>query len=565
MSQSSRLSKLFHNKIWTFLSDKDNNKKSARIFYAVIMLLSCGFSLFMVSRHECFRDEAQAWLISRDVPLSGLFTQLKYEIHPILWFLVLMPFSKLGFPYITMQIISWLFVSASLYILLFKLNVNKLLKATLAFSPLFLYWYPAVSRNYSLAVFLLFLLMMYYPKRHEKPIRYAVTAALLFSTHLIMLGIGLAVIVIEVADIIVDKRNKIKLSIRRYIALGIEISGALFLYFQLSDAGNYNKDVGGFELEALGFVDRLFTELYCVLADVFCFDTTTKFFSYYNDGVLDIQFILSTLVLMFLIMLFVLLIKRPRQLVLYILGAGCIVGMQTTIYFSNPHRTGFLHLLFLFIIVTLDYEKIHPPKQRKDGKKDININNKSVLTVFVTLICIASIIISPFTYFIKDINGNFSGSKGVAEYLDKNVPDDVTVIGFWENNITSIIAYTKTRNEWYSTHFYQTYTYVTWSDAYKEASEKYRSQIYLELEYIAFCKKFEIEYTMERIRFLDSFYETIKIISNKDDKVVVVFSKSINDIFKYDHSINKDKFVLVYTSESMYDTEESFFVYELTI
>ena len=43
------------------------------------------------AHHELWRDEAQAWLIARDVPLSRLFAELHYEGHPALWFLLLKP------------------------------------------------------------------------------------------------------------------------------------------------------------------------------------------------------------------------------------------------------------------------------------------------------------------------------------------------------------------------------------------------------------------------------------------------------------------------------------------
>ena len=90
MNQIKNLNQPFFKKIWDFLSDRDNKKKNAVIFNIIILIISCGFSLFMVFRHECFRDEAQAWLIARDVPFSDFFTELKYEMHPMLWFLVLM-------------------------------------------------------------------------------------------------------------------------------------------------------------------------------------------------------------------------------------------------------------------------------------------------------------------------------------------------------------------------------------------------------------------------------------------------------------------------------------------
>lgn len=564
MNQIKNLNQTFFKKIWVFLSDRDNKKKNAVIFNIIILIISCSFSLFMVFRHECFRDEAQAWLIARDVPFSDFFTELKYEMHPMLWFLVLMPFARLGFPYITLNIISWLFTAASLFMLMFKLKFNKILKLLIAFSPFFLYWYPAISRDYVLSVFLMFLLMCFYPERHEKPIRYALAAAALFSTHIIMLGVGLAVIAVEIGEIIYDKAKENAVSIRRLIALGIESIGGLFLYLQLSGGTQLNKDVGH-QTEPMAFFDYLLTELYDIMSDFFGMDTPTKFFSYYGDGKFDYKIVLSSLLLFCFILFFILLLKKPRQLVFYVLGAGCIIGMQVTVYFSNAQRTGLLYLLFLFIISSFEYDKLYSPKQRKDGKKDIEINYKSVLSVFISISCLIAIIISPSTYFIGDINGNFSGSKAIAEYIDENVPEDVPVIGFWDSTASGVMAYSKTNHLYYSCFFHRPFSYVIWNEDWQKGSSEYRAPLNDEYTFIKYCEKSNKEYDTSNVKVLDKFYELIQKDFQKNDKVMVVFSGSVSKIFAYDTSINKDKFILKKRAASYYDREETLSIYELTI
>lgn len=58
--------------------------------------------------HESWRDEAQAWLLARDCSIPELVAAMKYEGHFLLWYFILMPFAKNGFPYITTNILSWL-------------------------------------------------------------------------------------------------------------------------------------------------------------------------------------------------------------------------------------------------------------------------------------------------------------------------------------------------------------------------------------------------------------------------------------------------------------------------
>jgi hypothetical protein len=56
--------------------------------------------------HEPWRDEAQAWLISRDLPILSIFRQMNYEGTPALWHIILVPFAKFGAPYIIENLIS---------------------------------------------------------------------------------------------------------------------------------------------------------------------------------------------------------------------------------------------------------------------------------------------------------------------------------------------------------------------------------------------------------------------------------------------------------------------------
>ena len=79
---------------------KENKKDLIIILiYAIITFI---VTIFF---HEKWRDEAQAWLLARDLNPIELFKQMKYEGHPPLWHLILMPFAKLGFPYMTINII----------------------------------------------------------------------------------------------------------------------------------------------------------------------------------------------------------------------------------------------------------------------------------------------------------------------------------------------------------------------------------------------------------------------------------------------------------------------------
>lgn len=50
---------------------------------------------FVIAHHELWRDEVQAWLLARDSASAiDLFSRQKYEGHPALWQLLLMPLTR---------------------------------------------------------------------------------------------------------------------------------------------------------------------------------------------------------------------------------------------------------------------------------------------------------------------------------------------------------------------------------------------------------------------------------------------------------------------------------------
>ncbi len=92
-------------------------KKNKELIVFVIYLTISFVLLFF---HKNWRDEAQTWLIARDCSLFELISIMKYEGHFLLWYLLLMPFAKFGFPYFTCNIISWLITSISVWLILVK-------------------------------------------------------------------------------------------------------------------------------------------------------------------------------------------------------------------------------------------------------------------------------------------------------------------------------------------------------------------------------------------------------------------------------------------------------------
>lgn len=154
----------------------------------IVFLLYAGLTFSLLFFHENWRDEAQAWLIARDCTIPELIDAMKYEGHFLVWYLILMPFAKAGFPYFTTNIISWFITCTAVWLLMRKAPFSFDIKLLLIFSFPLLYLYPVISRCYCLIPLAIVLMSITYKDRKEKPLRYFLSIVFLLNTHIIMAG-----------------------------------------------------------------------------------------------------------------------------------------------------------------------------------------------------------------------------------------------------------------------------------------------------------------------------------------------------------------------------------------
>ncbi len=118
------------------------------------LILFCVFAAYLVfngillSRHEPWRDEANVWLMARELSPIELFAEIRYQGHPCLWYLIVMPFAKAGLPFWSIGLISYFIMAVTAGIYLFKAPVHPAVKGLSLFCPAFSYFYADIARNY---------------------------------------------------------------------------------------------------------------------------------------------------------------------------------------------------------------------------------------------------------------------------------------------------------------------------------------------------------------------------------------------------------------------------------
>lgn len=174
----------------TKLEQKKGEDLARKILFGTTLFLYVLINLLFIIWHEPYRDEANVWLMAKYLTPGELLAEIHSQGHPILWYLLVMPFAKLGFPYRTIEILSLSIMSVAAFLFLFKAKLVGITKILCVFSPVFMFFYPVIARGYCLIILLLVLLALVYPKRYKQPMLYGLLVGLLVQADTVAIGIA---------------------------------------------------------------------------------------------------------------------------------------------------------------------------------------------------------------------------------------------------------------------------------------------------------------------------------------------------------------------------------------
>ena len=221
------------------MKNKFFNTKTLKFIIFIIFII---FNIFLITIHEPWRDEARAWIMAKNLNIKELYIVSKFDGHPILWHLILMPFAKFGFPYITIQIINLVMCLAAAYIFYFKLKLNDIIKTIILFSAPFIYVYTTIARNYCLILLFVILIAYIYEKRHIYPIKYIVLLTLLLNCPTMCWGLSIILFIFFTYEFFNKKiHSEEKIKLKDFIPFIFYILTLIIVIFELN--GTTNSDV----------------------------------------------------------------------------------------------------------------------------------------------------------------------------------------------------------------------------------------------------------------------------------------------------------------------------------
>ena len=213
--------------------EKTNTEKANKIFNTIIFIIYILITFVTTTKHEAWTDEAQAWLIARDLSISEIWSQMQNEGHSCLWHLILLPFAKLGLPFEIIKYISWSILVVSVFLILKFSPFNKTTKMLIIFSGPFLYSYSCISREYSLIPLMICLISIVYPKKKEHPYIYGLLLAIICNIHVVMIPFAGMLTLAFYGEELIIKRKENNKEIRKKLWIGAIIVFIGFMLFLL--------------------------------------------------------------------------------------------------------------------------------------------------------------------------------------------------------------------------------------------------------------------------------------------------------------------------------------------
>lgn len=475
------------------------NKKTLikNIFWT---LLYAVFTLIFVFHHEIWADEAQVWLIAKNLSVFdlSLFKHLVNEGHPSFFYLLIIPFAKLHAPIWTMQAVCWLCSCAAVFLFLNFSPFNNFTKLSVCISAGFLYFFPVIARSYSILPLLVFLTAILYKKQEKHPFLYSLVLFLTANTHVIMEGFVSILFVCFLYDNIKKKRLVQK---NVLTACLIILTGLLAASLQLSGSIESNGALG---FNMSDFLNNAFGAI-----SAFFLNSTALYTPHVFTNILAV--IES---LLFATAVFALFLMQKKAGLIFLTAFGFQIFIYTVSYgaiFQARTYTAFVILLFCFWVF---YEEKY----------------KYIVSILVSLIFLAALPAGISAGYF-DIKFPYSNAKTTAEFIKQNISKDSLIIPTADAYAAGVIAQSP-QYRFYSIYTQKDLKYINWHTT-------------------GFYKPEDITLSIEDLK------------EKRNEGKIYLLATRFLDFYRYD-LIMPQKYKLIFTSEPSLRQGEAFRIYEYT-
>ena len=443
-------------------------EKTKKRFWPILLLaVYLAVNMALILHHENWRDEAQAWQIAGLLDLKGPFAQLKYEGHPCLWYLILMPFAKLHAPFGSMNGISLVLMAVAAWLVLTRAPFSMPVRVLTVFSGFFLYYYPVISRSYALVPPLLALLALCYSRRMEKPLPYGILLALLTQTHIYMLGLSAALSFFWLLEILREMPLKKPENRVRLCAVFLNLASGLFLIWELFGSTDRNTGVN------IHISSTLSSNLHRM-------SVASQWASGFavGGGISDETW--KILVFVIALCFLLLLLWSWKETLILAAAVGSQVLMFTYVYLPSEQKAMLLvHELIFILWLILKKKKASGEREETDWRRKGNRAAAVGFQALLAVLCLLSVD-GHRGAMESDWKEPYSAGKDAAAYIEKEIPQEALLVTAGDVPAYAVAAYAPDRTLWYPLTE-APITFSVWNESreetigYEEMLERIRS------------------------------------------------------------------------------------------
>lgn len=420
--------------------------------YGLLLVIYAVITFITLCHHELWRDEALTWVVARDTSFLELFHVAALEGHPSLWYLLLMPFAKLGMSCFTMLVLHWSLAVAAVAVFLWYAPFSRITKVLFVFSYYMFWEYCLSIRCYALGILLMFILAALYRNRFRFPILYATLLVLLLNTSTPVMFLAGALFLVYIGEYIVlpEKQRRVN------FAIALMVLGIMVAYLQVGVLPGPRPS------EYFSWNSVLSNELTAVAQTFFVSDPR---------GVLVLAG--------FAILALVAYVLVTRPVALLILGAHLAGNFAIYLVFAGGTRHH--GLILIGILVSLWLAGYYPDSEISIFRRirahlpDYNQRWRTCM-VALNLSLLMALPIG-VTMHRFDLKYQYSGSQKMAEFIRANHFDQYPIAAWRDAQTFPVLAYLPGKQFWcaglkkYQSYYRQTKergwaaAHVTYADA----------------------------------------------------------------------------------------------------
>ena len=426
------------------------------ISVTALFLLYAGVTAF---HHEMWRDEMQAWLICRDTPSPlEIFHAIRYEGHPVLWFLLVWPLTRLTRNPEVMKWLNLLIAASAVFLIVRFAPAQRWVRASFAFGYYAVYEYGSIARNYAIGVLMLVAFCALFPHRRERPLLVGVLLFLAANTSVHACILTIAALVMLVAENITRPPEALRRLVT-WAGVGIALGGIVLAALQMHpppDSGSW--------------VEWHLTPNPAPLLRVFK-NMTAAYLPLPKPG---LRFWQSSLLAQFplyanfswvgapviLMLVSLALVRRPLALVYYLTGS---LGLLVFFYAKHPgylRHHGFLFVCFgmvLWLAATMEPVRLPQPLDTVASLSERLL--RVIVPLLLTVQVAGAAIAATGEYRLV-----FSGAKAAAEMMKARGLDRLPLVAEEDKITVAVMGYLDKDRAYYPTGG-RFGSYVVWDSA----------------------------------------------------------------------------------------------------